>query len=536
MPGRSLFDAADELAMVVPASCGRSGRCRECVVEIRRGASALGPRTPEESFLVDPFRLACRTVVGESDDDVEFAVLRRRLRILMPPEGPALPFDPAVREVAGRVRTDDVDLGPAGRHLLGIALDVGTTTVVLELRDLRTGAAVATGAFENPQRFGGSDVMHRVSYEAAHPGELRHALRRALNHELRRLADELGVERREIVEIVVVGNPTMRDMLFGLDVAPLGRSPFRSVTETAHRAGLARTTALERRAHELGIWMHPQGRAWGGPLIACHVGADAAADLLATGFADALDGAAPAMLPRIMIDVGTNTEVVATDGRRVLACSSPAGPAFEGGLVRFGMAGSDGAIEAVRHWGGGFEVRTIGDVEPQGICGSGLVDLLAELRRVGAMRASGAFVDGARAFQVAPEQGIDFSRADASHLAQAKAANTVGVRILLRTLGIGAQDVARLDLAGGFASHLNIPNAQAIGFLPPVPAKRVVSHGNASVRGAAMLLLDRRARDRLERIVARIEHVELEGEPDFFDLFVDGCLFEPLPGRAEVRA
>ena len=235
----------------------------------------------------------------------------------------------------------------------------------------------------------------------------------------------------------------------------------------------------------------------------------------------------------MLVDVGTNTEVVITDGRRVLAASCPAGPAFEGGLVRFGMPGSEGAIEAARHDGSGWVVRTIGDVEPEGICGSGLVDVLAELRRTGAMSPTGAFAGGISEVTVVPGSGITFSRADAAQLAQAKAANAVGMRVLLRALGLAPGDLAALHLAGGFASHLDVPNAQRIGFLPPVPAERVVQHGNASVRGAAALLLSRRVRERLDAFVGRIEHVELEAEPDFFDLFVDGLRFEPLPSVVE---
>ena len=193
----------------------------------------------------------------------------------------------------------------------------------------------------------------------------------------------------------------------------------------------------------------------------------------------------------MLVDVGTNTEVVVTDGRRVVAASCPAGPAFEGGLVRYGMPASEGAIEAVRHDGGGWVVRTIGDVEPEGICGSGLVDVLAELRRTGTMTPTAAFSGGTSEVTIVPEHGITFSRADAAHLAQAKAANAVGMRVLLRTLDLAPGDLAALHLAGGFASHVDVANAQAIGFLPPVPAERVVQHGNASVRGAATLLLSR---------------------------------------------
>jgi uncharacterized 2Fe-2S/4Fe-4S cluster protein (DUF4445 family) len=540
VPGGTLFDAADELAMVVPASCRRSGRCHECVVEVLRGGDALSPPDDQEAFLRPGYRLACRAVVEREPErgNLEFVVLRRHLRILMPPDGPPLEVDPAVTVADGRIRWFDEDVDAARERLLGVALDVGTTTVVLQVLDLRTGRPVAVGAFENPQRFGGSDVIGRISYEAERPGELRRAVRRALNHELGRIYTEHGLDRHDVLEVVVVGNATMRDLFFDLDVAPIGRLPFRSVTETAWRAGRAPATSVVRLAHELGVLVHPRARIWGAPLVACHVGADAAADLLPAGFLG--DGGQPAPAPAgpaMLVDVGTNTEVVVTDGARVLAASSPAGPAFEGGFVRFGMAATEGAIEAARLDGDGrWEIRTIGDVEPEGICGSGLVDVLAELRRSGAMSSTGTFPDGTRKVAIVPEREITFSRADAAHLAQAKAANTVGMRVLLRRLGLRADDLAALHLAGGFASHLDLANAQAIGLLPPVPAERVVLHGNASVRGAAALLLSRGERTRLEAFVGRIEHVELESEPDFFDLYVDGLRFEPLPSPPEVTA
>ena len=534
VPGGTLFDAADELAIVVPASCRRSGRCHECVVEVLRGGDALSPPDEQEAFLRPGYRLACRAVVEREPErgDVEFVVLRRHLRILMPPDGPPLEVDPAVTVSGGRVRWFDEDVDAARERLLGLALDVGTTTVVLQVLDLRTGEPIAVGAFENPQRFGGSDVIGRISYDAERPGELRRALRRALNHELGRIYAEHGLDRHDVLEVVVVGNATMRDLFFGLDVAPIGRLPFRSVTESAWRDGTAPSSSVVRLAHELGVLVHPRARVWGAPLIACHVGADAAADLLPAGLMEVGDGATTTG-PAMLVDVGTNTEVVITDGRRVLAASSPAGPAFEGGFVRHGMAATEGAIEAARLDGDGWVVRTIGDVEPEGICGSGLVDVLAELRRTGTMTTTGGLADGARRVAIVPERGISFSRADAAHLAQAKAANAVGMRVLLRTLGLRPGDLAALHLAGGFATHLDVGNAQAIGLLPPVPRERVVLHGNASVRGAAILLLSRRARERLEAFVGQIEHVELESEPDFFDLYVDGLRFEPLPSPAE---
>ena len=520
--GQTLFEAADELAVKVPASCQRTGRCRECVVAVLEGEAQLAPPSEAERFLPHGYRLACQARVERADADVRFAVLRRRLRILGPsepdPETLAGGLDPVVTR-RGHFAFHGGELigGVAGR-LLGLAIDVGTTTVVFELVDLETGATLDAAAFENPQRFGGSDVMSRIAYEMHNPGELRRALRRALNRELETMYRRVGVDRHEVLEAVIVGNPTMRDLFFGLDVTPLGRSPFRSVTETALLEGRAASTSVLRLGHEVGLYMHPHGRAWGGPLIACHVGADTAADLVATRFAER-PGAS------LLVDIGTNTEMVFSDGQRILAASSPAGPAFEGGGVRYGMAGADGAIESVRWTGDRFAWRTIGDIAPEGLCGSGLVDLLAEASRAGLLLPDSRFAHGQRSIDVDPASRVGLDRSDVSNLAQAKSANWVGQHVLLRQLGVPAAEVNRLFLAGGFANALDLANAQAIGLVAPVPSDRVERVGNASVRGAKILLLSASRRATLEQTVRRIRHVDLEQEPDFFELFVEGCSF-----------
>ena len=522
--GRLLFDEADQLSVIVPASCKRTGRCHECVIEVRSGGDQLSARSAEEAFLGPVFRLACQAWVERAERDIEFAVLRRRLRILLAPEAeaPVAETDPVVRIEDGRYLADDgSDLGPARGRPVGVALDIGTTTVVLELVDLEHGDVLAVAALENPQRFGGSDVMTRISYDGEVPGELRLALRRALNHELKRLCLELGIDRRRLVDAFVVGNPTMRDLFFGLDVHPIGRIPYRSVTETAVRDGHAETSTVVRRAYELGLLINPQARVTGGPLIASHVGADAAADLVAV---DAVARGGSFLL----VDIGTNSEIVASDGERILAASSPAGPAFEGGGVRYGMPGADGAIEAVRLVEGVFEIRTIGDAEPEGICGSGLVDLLAELRRADWMSTRGSFADRAHEVIVVPEWPITLSRSDVGHLSIAKAATAVGQRVLLRLLGLRPEGLDHVYLAGGFANAIDVGSAIDIGLLVPVPEDRVERVGNASITGARTLLLRRDRRAGLERLVAGIRHVELESEPDFFDMFTDGCLFEPI--------
>jgi uncharacterized 2Fe-2S/4Fe-4S cluster protein (DUF4445 family) len=519
--GRSLFDYADDLALDVPASCLRTGRCRECVVEVLSGGSSLSRPAGPETFLFHGFRLACQARIERRESDIEFQSVRRALRILTSTaEDVAIDLDPAVTLADGVVWYMNEPIEPLRGRVLGLAVDLGTTTIVLELVDLLDGTRIALGALENPQRFGGSDVMTRIAYESLNPGQLRRSVRRAVNRELRRLYATAGVDRHEVYEVFLVGNTTMRDLFFGLDPAPIGRSPFRSTTEQAVRDGTATDSGITRLGHEVGLLVHPKARVVGGPLIGCHVGADAAADLVAAGV---LDDPEPFML----IDIGTNTEVIAGTGGRILAASCPAGPAFEGGAVDHAMAAAEGAIESIDIREGRFTWRTVGDAEPVGICGSGLVDLLAELLRVGRLTSRGRFSDDVDRVEFVPGPPVALSRSDVSQLAQAKSANQVGQLVLLRSLDLVPTDLARLFLAGGFANQLDVRKAVDIGLLLPVAEDRVRRLGNASLRGARMLLLSVALRARLAVTVRRIEHVELESEGDFFDLYVDGCLFGP---------
>ena len=523
-PGRSLLDAVEELGVAVPASCRSSGRCHECVVEVSGGAEQLTPPTDAESFLAHGFRLACQARVARTDRDVVLAVLRRPLRILLESADAAaapVALDPAITVERGTVMRGAHPIGPRRGPLLGLALDVGTTSVVFELVDLESGVVVHVGGFENPQRFGGSDVMTRIAYERDRPGELRRALRRGLNHALAASYRALGVDRHDVYDAVVVGNTTMRDLFFGLDVAPIGAVPFRSVTEAAMRTGGASTTALTRAAHELGMFVHPNAEVLGGPIVGSHVGADAAADLLATGFARR-----PGV--SLLVDIGTNTELVISNGSRMLAASSPAGPAFEGGGVASGMPAVDGAIESIRWVRGEPAWVTIGGADPVGLCGSGLVDALAGALARGLLLPEGRLAPGTERIDVVHGARVGLSRRDVSNLAQAKAATASAARVLMRSVGVVPSDLDRVILAGGFANALDVGNAIAIGLLPPVPPNRVVRAGNASVAGARAMLVSRAARHDLDRLARGIGHVELEAEPDYFELFTDGCRFEPI--------
>jgi uncharacterized 2Fe-2S/4Fe-4S cluster protein (DUF4445 family) len=524
--GRTLFDDADAFALRVPTSCRRTGRCRECIVEVTDGAEHLCRPTEAEAFLREPYRLACQATVTAADATVAFHVLRRRLRIVTLDAQPDVSeLDPQVRVVDGIVHWGDEEIEPRHGGVYGLALDVGTTTVVFELVDLETGQQIEVVALENPQRFGGSDVMNRISYDSGQRGELRQAVRRAINAELEEVYGRTGISRREVYEVVVVGNSTMRDLSFDLDVTSIGERPYKSSVELDMLDGKRNSTELCRLAWELGMRVHPKARIWGAPLVASHVGADVAADLVASGIGrrDAVE---------MLVDVGTNTEVVVAARGRIVAASCPAGPAFEGGEVTYGMQASAGAIESVSTDGDGtFRLRTIGDAPPIGLCGSGLIDLIAELRRTGRMSPKGVFADGSYTLDVDRQAGITFSRADASALAQAKAANTVGQWALMRELGIDPGQVDRLYLAGGFATYVDVANAIELGFLAPVPPERVTKLGNASLRGARALLLSTGERARLAALVRRIEHIELETIGDFFELFVEGCQFKPLPSK-----
>ncbi|MEW5978439.1 MAG: ASKHA domain-containing protein [Acidobacteriota bacterium] len=521
--GKTLFDHADELQVQVPTSCGRTGTCHECIVEIKQGSEALSPRTDAESFLSEPYRLACQARLTNPDADVAFSPLRRRPKILVSCGTVCEERDsPLVRREDG-VYYDGEQIDRDRGRLYGIAMDLGTTTVVLELVDLENGRVLCVSSFENPQRFGGSDVMNRISYDGGpNRGELHKAIINALNHEVRSICRRLRINRREIYELVIAGNSTMRDLFFGLDVQSIGQKPYKSAVEHEYLIGKRSTTSLLETADKLGIHLNPKARVYGLPLVASHVGADTAADLLAVDIESQEEVV-------MLVDIGTNTEVVVGHAGRMLSASCPAGPAFEGGLVKYGMPGCDGAIESVQIVDGRFQYRTIGDLPAQGICGSGLIDLLAELRRTGRMTPKGVFSDRAFEFTIVPEFNITFSRADASTLAQAKAANYCGQLIVMRQYGIGPMDVSKLYLAGGFANYVTVSNAVAIGFLAPVPEERIVKIGNAAVEGARRALLSRKRRKSLENLVKKIEHVELETTPDFFDVFVDGCQFKPMP-------
>jgi uncharacterized 2Fe-2S/4Fe-4S cluster protein (DUF4445 family) len=496
-------------------------------VEVRKGADALSPPTKEEKFLRGNYRLACQAYVIDTESDIDFSVLRRQPRILTTGTKRKTKNHPAYFRVDDNVMFSGPDahtvVATYTGAIYGIAADLGTTTVVLNLVNLESGETEYTASFENPQRFGGSDVMNRISYDGGvDVGELRAVIVSSINFEIGEMVRALKIRRRQIFEFVAVGNTTMRDLFFGLDVQSIGTRPYKSIIEDEFRESKRNTTALTSTATELDLRIHPKATVYGGPLIASHLGADTAADLLALGIEDQLE-------PIILVDVGTNTEVVIGNRDRLLAASCPAGPAFEGGEVTYGMPGYDGAVEKVIIDDRGVaDSSAIGEVEPIGICGSGLIDLIAELRRTNIMDELGRFTDGSVEYQFSETNNLTLSRADISALAQAKAANYCGQAIVLREYGLPIEKFEKLYLAGGFANYVNEANAIDIGFIANMPLEKVEKVGNTSLQGAVIMLLSTEKREEIEKLTSTVEHVELETAPDFFEFFVEGCMFKPM--------
>jgi uncharacterized 2Fe-2S/4Fe-4S cluster protein (DUF4445 family) len=532
-PGTSVFDAARSLGVFVPTSCITQGKCKECMVEVAEGMEHLSPRTAAESHLRERFRLSCqaRLLPGAAGRVVRCHTMRRgemrieRHALDLPVQHGDVPLDPCVTRDGDRILLDGKVIERGGGPLYGLAADLGTTTVVLRLFDLETGEVVADTSFENPQRFGGSDVMSRIHFDTHHRGKL---LQRTLAGYLTHAIEEFPVDPRTIYEMVVVGNSTMRDLFFRLDVYSIGQNPYQSITELETRDGRRAETSVTAPPRRLQLPIHPKGRVYGLPLISGHVGADAAACMLA------VDLAREERLVAVM-DIGTNTELIVGNRHKILAASCPAGPAFEGGKILCGMPGLPGAIEKVRILGdGAVETTVIGDVPPEGICGSGLVDALSELLRTGRMNTLGRLEDGASevVLDMRGERPVVLREADINELAQAKGANVAGLHVVFDQYGLAFEDLDVFYLAGGFGRNLDVGSAKRIGLIPNIADAKILQVGNAAIEGASIALLSRTKRAELEALVGRVTHVRLETHPAFFHYFVEGCQFQPVVSAA----
>ena len=523
----TIFQCADKIKLRIPTSCGRLGECHECIVEILNGKSNLSNRTEEEMFLKDPFRLACQAKIVSTKEKLSFRPRNRARKILTDsflPKTFELSNNFIISSNGVEKKENDtfVKLLDKESDIYGLAIDVGTTTVAINLVNLLTGEILLTSSYENPQVFGGSDVINRISYDSTKfKGELHKAIISSVNFEIGEMIKPLKIRRRQILEITIVGNTTMRDIFFDLNVETIGLKPYKSSIEFDYINNKVESTELKRSAKEMGIRINPKGLIYSPPLIASHIGSDVSAGLISSSFFDNDSN-------KLFIDIGTNTEVVIGNSKKMSAASCPAGPAFEGGEVTFGMPGYDGAIEKVKWNDGGITFQTIGDSDPLGICGSGLIDLLSEMKKKKYMNDLGQFKNQENELIIDKENNILISRKDVSALAQAKAANVCGQALTIKDYGISINDLDTVYLAGGFASYIDVDNAKEIGFILNFPEDKIVKIGNSALNGATHLLLSDQARNKLVKYVKQINHLELETKTEFFDYFVEGCQFKKI--------
>jgi uncharacterized 2Fe-2S/4Fe-4S cluster protein (DUF4445 family) len=591
--GVTLFDAASWNGIAIDSTCGGHGTCKKCRVRIAvdpPAPSHLDIRAYTAAEIKDGWRLACRTIATR-DTQVEVPPLTTRPKAATVGVGRQVILRPAVQKrylelaepnladqatdvervlaqledlepraelavlrTLGRtlraadykvtaVVVDDVliavEPGDTTERRFGIAFDLGTTTVVATLLDLSTGTPVAVESALNKQQPFGADVITRISATMMDPGaldKLQQLATETLGELAREVCERGGVQPDEVYEVAVAGNATMTHIALGIDPEPLGMAPFIMATRLFP----------EVLAADLGLAgvVHPRARAVVFPSFGAYVGGDITAGLLASG----MDRDARV---RLFIDIGTNCEIVLGNRDWLLATAAPAGPAFEGAAIRCGMRAADGAIEVVTITPDELSLKVIGDVEPQGLCGSGLVDAVTGLVRTGLLDTSGRFIPEADARAVAPgiadrltmigkervfvlhwrgsgaEDSIYLSQRDVRELQFAKAAIATGWQILLEQAGLTAADVKQVLLAGSFGSYLSAASAIRIGLVPKVPVPRVVSAGNVAGEGAKMALLSLRERAGGLALLEEVRYVELSDRADFNDRFIEQLPFPP---------
>ena len=573
LAGTTIFDAASWNGIAIDSTCGGHGTCKKCKVKVVSGyapLSAVDPRAFTTEELKNGWRLACRAAVQE-DLTIEVPPLQTRPKAALVGVGrhvilrpgvqkryveldeatledqtsdlerllaamddiePRVPLD-VVRTLGGTLRranwkvtavlVDDllIDVEPGdtsgSRH--AIAFDLGTTTVVATLLDLETGQPKAVQSVLNAQQPFGADVISRISAIMMNDDALA-KLQAHAHNTLQQLTDEVctegGVDPGEVYEIVVAGNQTMIQIALGVDPEPLSMAPF---TVVARRMP-------EATAADFGVRVHPRAPAVTFPALGAYVGPDIVAGILATGLT--LDRRV-----RLFIDVGTNSEIVLGSSARTLATAAPAGPAFEAAQIRCGMRAADGAIEGVKIRNGEIELTVIGDVAPVGLCGSGLVDAVAELVSAGMLDKSGRFVlEASDRFGKLGEENVFYlsddvflSQRDVRELQFAKASIATGWNILCRDLGVEPEEIAQVLLGGSFGSYLSAASAVKIGLVPKLPLARIISAGNVAGEGAKIAALSVTERAAANATVDEVEYVELSGRADFNDLFIDQLAF-----------
>jgi len=584
--GTTLFNAAHWAGLPIESTCGGRGTCGKCGVRVIEGTAelSLADHRHLADRIDDGWRLSCQCpITGPMRVDVprlmkmpkaatmgvgRFVLLEPnvvKLYLELPP--PSLEDHrshiarvmDAIEEagytrnhdwevlprVADAFRTTsnvtatlvgeylvDVQAGDTRDRMFGVSFDIGTTTCVATLVDLRNGAAAAVASTINHQASYGADVIARMAkamHGREHIEQLRAAAIETVNELLQRVQEEADVLPGEIYEAVVAGNATMLHLLTGVNPESIALAPYVATF----------VEPQDLRADQIGFDMHPLGWVALYPSIGAYVGADIVADIVATGLVRE-------ETMRLLVDVGTNGEIACGNSERSVATAAPAGPAFEGGEIVFGMRATEGAIEGVVLTDGRAELQVIGgDVEPRGICGSGLIDIVAQLRLAGMLDDGGKMLTredadaqghplaehlvmrgDVRAFQLYGD--IVLTQADVRALQFAKGAISTGIETAMRELGLEAADLDEVMLAGSFGSYINPESARVIGLVPAVPVDRIKAVGNTASEGAKMALMSFREREVAWEIPAIVEYIELSGVEDFNDRFIGNLGFPPL--------
>jgi uncharacterized 2Fe-2S/4Fe-4S cluster protein (DUF4445 family) len=572
--GELLADVLARAGIPLALYCHERGLCGKCAMRILSGPlpfpAALEAALLEARGLGPDHRLACLYAV-RSDISVETLPGSRLERIAILDTGlPAAAFvDPAVRKlslslekpslysptaVADSLRTLlkspglvlplavlsklggpslaparpvtavlyddreilDIESEEAGREIFGLAVDLGTSTVVAELVDLRTGKVVDRVAAVNPQNAYGADVVSRITFAFENPDNLAR-LKKAAVHLINDLVGTMsrrsGVPRHRIYDAVVAGNTAMNHILCGVAVDSLALAPFHAVFSNLPVLAAA----------EIGLNLHPQARVYVSPNIKSFVGGDITAGLVASEFS-AKAGT------ELFIDLGTNGEIVLKKGAEFVATSTAAGPAFEGMNISCGMLAIAGAIHRAE-WDNGFKFMTIDDLPPQGVCGTGLIDILAAALARGILGRDGRIAGPEKKIRLTDRLAL--TQQDVRDVQLAVAAVRSGIRLMLREFRLEAADLDRVLVAGAFGSSLDIGNAVALGLLPDLPEGKIAFIGNASLAGARLLLVARPGRAVAEALAAKISHVSLATRPDFQDEFVRALEFDRYPGGSK---
>jgi uncharacterized 2Fe-2S/4Fe-4S cluster protein (DUF4445 family) len=567
----NLLDGLVRAKIDIPTDCAGRGTCGKCLVRLGSG-ELTAPTERElkripEKLRADGWRLACQAFPRSARVSIEVRGTAGQRRILTTSKlhhGAAHPavrtqaveltpptladarsdlerFDEALggvevplnvldclpstlREGKWRItatrygdRVIDIHPGEHDYELYGAAVDVGTSKVIAYLFDLHTGVLIDQEAVENPQMRYGEDVISRIAQagQCDDSVALARAVREGINADLDLLYDRQGIHPNHVCDMTVVGNTAMHHLALGLSPVGLGQAPFAP----------AAAEALTFRPSELGLHMNPDGGVHFPPPIAGFVGSDALAVIAATRLANK-------KRPSMAIDIGTNTEIALSHEGRVTVTSCASGPAFEGYQIRNGMKAVAGAIERIRITKDGepTDIRTIAGADPIGICGSGVVDLLAGLVRAGVVDKTGR-MQGSHARVRKGEEGLEYLVGDGPHgdivftqhdvrsLQLAKGAIHSGWELLLDSLGVPIEELDRVYIAGAFGNYLDLGAAQFLGLFPPVPTKRVAFVGNAAGVGAQMALIDVRARHRMARLRDRIEFLDLATDKRFLDVF-----------------